>query len=189
MNFDEFDLSLETRAGLPEPLRILANTFPSEAWDAHANFGELVRFWLSRHAMFRELTDRLETDVNQVLWSGADVKAFQPRLARLGGFFLQQLHSHHTIEDDHYFPQLIGLEPSLDRGFELLDADHHALDALLTEFQSTANTALQSDSASEREALGAFEKHLKRLKHCLDRHLTDEEEMIVPIILKSGFTG
>ena len=189
MDLKSSELALENRDGLPDSLRYLAQSFPSAEWQGHPNFGQLVQFWLSRHAMFRQVTETLLTGAQKVLWSGADIEAFHPRLARMGGFFLQELHTHHTVEDDHYFPQLIGLEPKLDRGFAVLDADHHALDALLDDFAKTANAALQSDAASHRDTLGAFHTHLTRLSRSLERHLQDEEELIVPIILKTGFAG
>ena len=44
------DLNLETRDGLPEALRVLLEAFPREVWEGHENFGQLVRFWLDRHA-------------------------------------------------------------------------------------------------------------------------------------------
>ena len=49
-------LALARRSGWPEDLRVLLDRYPRERWDAHANLGEMARFWLSRHAMFRELS-------------------------------------------------------------------------------------------------------------------------------------
>ena len=34
--------------------------YPREQWDAHPNLGAMARFWLSRHAMFRELSAAIE---------------------------------------------------------------------------------------------------------------------------------
>ena len=41
--------TLEHRAGLPEPLRLLLDTHPRESWKAHPDFHGLVSFWLERH--------------------------------------------------------------------------------------------------------------------------------------------
>ena len=49
-------LALARRSGWPDDLRVLIARYPREQWDAHANLGEMARFWLSRHAMFRELS-------------------------------------------------------------------------------------------------------------------------------------
>ena len=48
-------LALARRSGWPDDLRVLIARFPREQWEGHANLGEMARFWLSRHDMFREL--------------------------------------------------------------------------------------------------------------------------------------
>ncbi|MEJ2436093.1 MAG: hypothetical protein P8Y53_24210, partial [Pseudolabrys sp.] len=48
-------LALARRTGWPDDMRVLLQRYPREAWQGHANLGEMARFWLSRHAMFREL--------------------------------------------------------------------------------------------------------------------------------------
>lgn len=54
---------------------------------------------------------------------------FVPRLQ----FFLSQLHEHHTIEDQHYFPVFQVADQRLARGFDVLERGHeiihHALSA------------------------------------------------------------
>ena len=52
-------LDLARRSGWPEDLRVLLARYPRERWDSHANLGEMARFWLSRHAMFRELSNAI----------------------------------------------------------------------------------------------------------------------------------
>ena len=53
-------LALARRSGWPQDLRVLMSRYPREKWDAHTNLGEMARFWLSRHAMFRELSGVIE---------------------------------------------------------------------------------------------------------------------------------
>ncbi len=183
------DMTLATRAGLPDALRILQQAFPREIWEGHGNFGEMVQFWLQRHAMFREVMRRLVAENEAFLDGRADAGAYAPRLSQMGGFFLNQLHSHHGIEDAHYFPQLIGLEPRLSHGFEMLETDHAAIDGLLHEFATAANAVLSAKPEDARAAAGGFHKALAAFAPLLERHLTDEEDLIVPVILKSGFQG
>ena len=45
--------ALARRSGWPEDMRVLLDRYPREQWNAHANLGQMARFWLSRHAMFR----------------------------------------------------------------------------------------------------------------------------------------
>src|SRR5664280_1368331 len=88
-------LELARRSGWPEDLRVLLARFPREQWQGHANLGAMARFWLSRHAMFRELSTAIE-DVSTQFRSGAMAATEFPRqlVPRLQ-FLLQQLNVHH----------------------------------------------------------------------------------------------
>ena len=180
---------LRHRQALPDALRILLRDYPRERWESHANFDGLTRFWLERHLMFRQLHARLLGASRDLLDGRIDGAAFAPQAARLGGFMIEQLHGHHQIEDHHYFPVLAGAEPLLERGFALLDADHHALDAHLQALAQAFNAALRAlqaggaASGKARNKAGALEKELIGFGGFLDRHLTDEEELVVPVIL------
>jgi len=184
------DQNLHTRDGLPDALRVLVKELPREAWEAHPEFGGMVQFWLERHLMFRQLLDRLERETQSVLSKTLAPDIYAQRLSKLGGFFLQQLHGHHHIEDTHYFPQLVTLDARIEAGFTILDADHHALDALLSSFADGANAVLRAAQPTpQRDASGALEMQISNFQTFLNRHLTDEEELIVPVILKTGFDG
>ncbi|KAB2928534.1 MAG: hypothetical protein F9K24_21850 [Leptonema illini] len=50
-SFDRLDL--DRRTGWPDELRFLLNRYPRDAWPAHANLGEMARFWLGIHDGFR----------------------------------------------------------------------------------------------------------------------------------------
>lgn len=181
-------LNLTDRAGLPDALRVLLAAHPRETWEGHGNFGEMVRFWLDRHLMFREVMNRLAEDAEALLDRKIDPAAYAPRLSRFGGFLLQQLHTHHQVEDTHYFPRLVTLDARLERGFEMLEADHHAIDGLLTRFADSANAVLRAEG-DIRDATAAFHREHQAFQTLLDRHLTDEEELVVPVILETGFDG
>lgn len=176
-------LALGVREGLPDAWQVLAREFPKTSWQSHPNFGQMVEFWLQRHAMFRQLLDVLETDVQAVMEKQIDPEGYARRLARFGGMLLSNLHEHHHIEDDHYFPKLVKLDPRLEQGFALLDADHHAMDGLLQDMANGANAVLQGGEQ------GVFAGQLDAFGRMLNRHLIDEEEIIVPVILKTGFSG
>ena len=180
------DLSLETRTGLPDALRVLLADHPREAWEADPGFHGLVSMWLDRHLLFRRLMGLMCDDAEALLDRRLDPEGWAPRLSRLGGHFVGDLHGHHHIEDEHYFPLLVQRDARLERGFAILDADHKALDLHLARFVDDANAALQSDEEALRTAAGRFHGNLLRLETFLDRHLTDEEELIVPVILRDG---
>ena len=178
------DLDLTTRAGLPPALCALRDIYPREGWAQHANFNGLVSFWMDRHLMFRTLCDTLRADAEAVQGGTLDPERMQARLSRYGSLLLQQLHGHHQIEDMHYFPKLVGYESSLARGFDILDKDHHRMDELLDGFAKAANGVLQGqvEAGRYRDEIAAFEGFLLR-------HLEDEEDLIVPILLKHGSAG
>lgn len=178
---------LATRSGLPDALRVLLDDYPRAGWQAHAHFDGLVRFWLDRHLGFRELLAAMETETAAVLDRSRDPQVFAARLSRLGGRFVGDLQGHHQIEDHHYFPLLAQIDPRLTRGFDLLDSDHHALAAHLDRFIAAANAALtQWQGPGLHDAAAAFHATLADSTRLLDRHLTDEEDLIVPVILAHG---
>ncbi|WP_425053028.1 hemerythrin domain-containing protein [Psychromarinibacter sp. S121] len=184
------ELDLNTRAGLPEALRVLLEAYPREVWEGHENFGQLVRFWLDRHMMFREMTRRMTADTEGFIDGKAEFDQYARRLSRLGGSFLNQLHGHHQIEDMHYFPQLVGIDARIERGFDMLETDHQLIDPMLNRFADKANALLTAETGdARRDAAGAFHTELGGFAQLLERHLTDEEDIIVPVILKSGFDG
>ena len=185
------DLSLETRPGLPDALRVLLADHPREGWEQDPNFHGLVSFWLGMHLHFREALGRMRDDAEAILDRRLDPASWAPRLARVGGGFVEHLHGHHGIEDNHYFPLLSARDARLARGFDILDADHHALDGHLDAFVRDANAALRAlgDEDAMRTGAGRLHEGLLRLDRFLDRHLTDEEELIVPVILRDGEAG
>jgi len=127
-------LDLETRTGLPDALRVLVDDLPRAAWAQHPDFHGLVSFWLDRHLMFRKLMDHMAVETEAMLDKRRDPVAFAQGVARYGGMFVEQLHGHHQIEDQHYFPLLAQRDVRIVAGFDLLDADHHALDGHIARF-------------------------------------------------------
>jgi hemerythrin-like domain-containing protein len=182
-------LALDTRSGWPDDLRLLADRFPRETWDAHANLGAMARFWLQRHDMFREIASAL-SDATDAFREGrataADFRAFFP--SRLQ-FFLQQLNAHHQIEDLHYFPVFQAAEAKLARGFDVLEADHGTIHHSIDSAVETANAFLRApvNNADVSRTTGdAYATASGRLIGQLRRHLADEEDLIIPLILDRG---
>jgi iron-sulfur cluster repair protein YtfE (RIC family) len=181
------NITPDLRQGLPEALRYLVAEYPRDIWSGHRNFEGLTRFWLERHVMFRQVLARLEQEAEAMLDGKMEARRYQQQTARLAGLFLNQLDSHHQVEDQHYFPQLAALEPPLARGFEILDADHHLIDGHLNRLADTANAMLRADPLSPlTDVVGALKHTYERIAPFLNRHLLDEEELVVPVILKHG---
>jgi len=190
---DTETLALARRGGWPESLRVLLARFPREQWQGHANLGAMARFWLSRHAMFRELASMLEAIEAGFRAGTLSAAEFPRQLVPRLQFMLSQLDVHHQIEDRHYFPIFRAADARLARGFDVLEGDHHAIHADMAATAETANALLQALSGSlagNPDALtrcgddyaGASGALLKGLL----RHLDDEEDLIVPLILERG---
>lgn len=176
--------ALENRSGLPDALRVLADALPREGWESHPNFSALTRFWLDRHLMFRDVLGRLQAGTQGRIGGAIDPRRHVQETSHYAGFLLNQLHGHHQIEDMHYFPQLQGLDGRLERGFALLDADHHALDGHIRTLAETTNAYLRGPEGKVGvEAANRLHDALARFDVFLDRHLEDEEDLVVPVIL------
>jgi hemerythrin-like domain-containing protein len=177
------DFKLETRLGLPEAMRVMLAEYPREAWEADPHFSGLVEFWLQMHQGFRQGLAVMRGDTERLLDGTLERAAFGPRLMQVGSQFVEHLHGHHHIEDDHYFPLLVARERRLEQGFQILDADHQALDGHIAAFVGGANGVLQGGE------VGAFHAQLLQLEKFIDRHLSDEEDLIVPVILRHRERG
>lgn len=182
-------LDLARRTGWPDDLRVLIARYPREQWDAHANLGEMARFWLSRHAMFRELSGAIEQITlqfcDQALPPAEFARQFVPRLQ----FMLDQLNVHHQIEDLHYFPIFRVADQRLVRGFDVLEGDHHHIHGDMARTAENANALLQAmrgDVDTLRRCGDAYADSSGALIKGLIRHLDDEEDLIVPLILDRG---
>lgn len=182
-------LALARRSGWPDDMRHLIARFPREQWDSHANLGEMARFWLSRHAMFRELAAMLravEAQFREGKLPAAEFpRQFVPRLQ----FLLSQLNVHHQIEDLHYFPIFRAADARLARGFDVLEGDHHAIHADMETTAQAANALLRALAAEPPAVTRCGDDYAAAsgaLLEGLIRHLDDEEDLIVPLILDRG---
>ena len=184
----EFTLDIDHREGWPEHLRILADRYPRPTWEGHPNLDDLTDHWLHIHVGFRKALEMLTSETHSYLDRESDPRRLGSATSRLAGYLINGLHAHHQIEDSHFFPRLTRAEPRLSLGFETLEADHQALDGRLDGLTQTANSVLQSttDPAGLFEHAGAMQELLGGFQRFLDRHLTDEEELIVPGILEYG---
>jgi iron-sulfur cluster repair protein YtfE (RIC family) len=177
------------RPALSEELRFLARRHPREGWAGHANLGALASFWLQRHQAFRELDRIIRGGSQAALDQRHEPDRLRPWLARHLQALLWQLQEHHQIEDQHYFPLFRGLEPRLIAGFEVLERDHETLHQALGEIVLRANAVLAPDSGDQTAFRGRLEHYLdaqRALGQGLLRHLDDEEELVIPLLLERG---
>lgn len=180
---------LATRSGLPEELRFLVERFPRAEWQAHPNVTGMAGFWLQRHDMFRQLGAMLTGGIADYREGRTTAPEFARWFAPRLNHFLGNLDGHHNVEDQHYFPVFAQAENRLKRGFEILDADHHMIHEALERNADTANAflrALQESEDRQRFAADAYADANASLVAMLTRHLDDEEDLIIPLILDRG---
>ncbi|KFB10100.1 hemerythrin domain-containing protein [Nitratireductor basaltis] len=183
------ELTLNERTVLPSDLRYLIDKYPREVWQGHENLGEMARFWLQRHDMFRELSAMLRSSLVDFREDRLDVEAFAGFFAPRLRFFLQQLHGHHQIEDMHYFPIFMEAEKGLKKGFDILENDHEVIHDALERNHEKGRAFLQvlhENGSRRRFAADEYAKENDDLILMLTRHLADEEDLIVPVILDRG---
>jgi hypothetical protein len=180
-------LDLTARPGWPDELQVLLRQHPRETWPGHVNLGRLCRFWLDIHNGFRGNAAMLKDSAGEFREGLVTPERFRAEFAPRLQVFLSHLNGHHQIEDFQFFPLFSAAEPRLVRGFEVLETDHEVIHAEMDRLVETANAFLRTP-ASERDGMrhagDAFADSGDSLIRMLDRHLDDEEDLIVPLILE-----
>jgi Hemerythrin HHE cation binding domain len=168
---------------------MLIERYPREAWSGNGNLGAVAQFWLDRHAEFRALGAMLTAATDEFREAKLTPEEFRRFFAPRLQFFLHGLEGHHQIEDFQYFPIFRLAEPRLAKGFDVLEGDHEAIHADLLNVVDAATGLLRTlgdDRDTRRAATDAYADASGRLLKCLVRHLDDEEDLIVPVILDQG---
>ncbi len=177
--------ALEVRTGLPEAHRWLLESYPRLRWH-DAELGEVARFWLQMHAGFRHKQAEMARQVRA--WrSGGDLVSLHRGLIPTLQAYLQHLDGHHRIETGHYFPIMRGVEPRITAGIDLLDADHDAIHGQLEVlFKSglSFHQALAGGSLDAADHAARLADTLERVSRHADRHLEDEEDIVIPLIAR-----
>lgn len=181
------DLMLGVRRGLPDEVAYLRAANPRDGWRTAPSFGALADFWLGVHAQLRREGAEVTALTDGLIDGSVSREAFAPRFVAALNRHLGHLDMHHRIEDQSYFPKFRALDVRMAAAFDLLEADHAAVHHLLEETVGSARGLLSALSAGDapREA-DAFATHAQRLIALLDRHLADEEEIVVPAMLVHG---
>lgn len=182
-------MSIDPARTLAPELRFLLERHPRDVWEGHARLGELGRFWLQRHAMFRELGGALSEAVAAFRDDRLPLEQLRPWFAPRLRLFLTQLEEHHLVEDQHYFPVFRRSEPRLAKGFAFLEGDHHQLERDLHALAQAAASLLEAITGSPdaaRKAADAYVGTSDRLVRGLLRHLDDEEDLVIPLLLDRG---
>jgi len=170
--------------------RALLERHPRASWAEQSS--PTVQLWLEVHDGFRR--DCVALAMAGDDYSGGRLPARDLAVlagARLRGL-VAQLRGHHEIEDHHYFPTFRDAAPRLAPAFDLLAADHMALEkdvgaalAALGELVAAADGHDGAPPAAEHAArryVAAGDRLCRRLAS----HLSDEEDLIIPLLIQRG---
>lgn len=184
--------TIETRGGLPREMQALLRDYPRDTWPENPNFAASIQNWMGAHQMFRQLGEITRSDSEDYLDGHLEETRYAARLSHFGNLLLRNLHGHHSWEDRKFFPELKSADPRFAEGLDMLESDHVALDELLERFKSQANRVVQLsqlDPGNIRDEAGAVQATAEQLEAFLHRHLSDEEDLAVPILLHHKMRG
>ena len=173
-------------------MRILLEAYPRDTWEAHPGFKEKTKNWIGAHQMFRQLGQIIRVETEQFLDKSREADEFAARLSYYGDMMVRNLHGHHGWEDYSYFPELAAADPRFEAGLEILEKDHLELNVVLESFSISANRVIQLaelDKKQARDEVGGLHSIAETIEAFLKRHLGDEEELAVPIILHHRLRG
>jgi len=180
------------RIALPEDMRFLLRDYPREAWPTNPHFARSIANWMGAHAMFRQLGEIVTGETELYLTKGRAPQDYAARLSEFGNMLVRNLHGHHTWEDRSFFPEIEGADPRFAEGLDMLEGDHMEMDALLERFTHQANRVVKLihlDEAQAREESKPLQDTSRRIEAFLARHLADEEDLVVPILLHHKMRG
>ena len=177
---------------MPSEMQILLAEYPRETWQSHPGFREKTEGWLSAHQMFKRVVASISKDTQEYIEQIKDPQEFAQRLSYRGSVLIGNLHGHHSWEDHSYFPELSAADSRFDVGLKILEKDHATLNDVLEAFANEANRVLklmpEHDTVARGEA-GKLHTATTTIEALLQRHLGDEEELAVPIILHHRLGG
>ncbi len=184
--------AIHERDGLPVEFQTLLADYPREAWPDHPNFAQSIQHWMGAHQMFKRLGAILTKETQMFLDRNRSVDEFGGRIGFYGNQLVNNLHGHHHWEDHEYFPELSAADNRFDVGLDMLETDHTEMDKILDDFTNVGNRTLklsQLDPALAYEEAGKLLTTTQAIETFLARHLADEEDLVVPILLHHKMRG
>ncbi len=163
----------------------LLNKLPPDQWFS-ADYAYKTSGWLKVHTNIRK-RQRILTQISESYQSGEyDWQEYRTQILKRINMHILKLHQHHGVEDEGFFPEFIRMYPPLQAGFEILGRDHVRLDALLDKLQVQNDTLARSE-VEDKVLAEQLHQTLMDATDLLSQHLTDEEDLVIPILgLRQG---
>lgn len=163
-----------------------------DEWPQHKRFAGEAEFWMQVHKALLGAAAELPDRCASLLLLADDPTARKKhltQLSQLGGQLIHHAHTHHHVEDHHFFPVFQRAFPKLNHHLELLDGDHKILTQSLDQLESALSTlpAVKADASNLSLVMLKGEELLRaanRVNNLFKRHIADEEEICIPAILQ-----
>jgi hemerythrin-like domain-containing protein len=128
---------------------------------------------------YRAVHHALRTAARRLAIASADISLNDARrvraLRRYWNGFAGEVHAHHTVEDDVFFPALGGRSAQFAEYAGRLADDHHVLDELMLDASANIEFFTKPGAASRAVRL------LGHLTAHMDEHLDLEDEFVLPL--------
>lgn len=163
----------------------LYNKLPPDQWFG-ADYAYKTSGWLKVHTNIRK-RQRILTQISDAYISGEfDWSEYRSQILKRINMHVLKLHQHHEVEDEGFFPEFVSMYPKLAPAFEILGHDHEYLNELLDKLQ-IQNDQLARSEVEDKALAEELHKTLVAVTDLLQQHLTDEEDLVIPILgLRQG---
>lgn len=158
----------------------LLEKLPPNQWYS-SDYAHKTSGWLNVHTNIRKRQRILRQLSEEYLMGALNWDNYRSQVLQRIGTHVLKLHQHHSVEDHGFFPEFVSSYPQLKTGFEILERDHVRLDALLDELQSL-NDELAKAQQEDKALADRLHANLIMGSDFLSQHLTDEEDLVVPIL-------
>ncbi|NQZ32782.1 MAG: hemerythrin domain-containing protein [Oceanospirillaceae bacterium] len=178
-------VSVKLRDELPIPIKKSLLNIERAQWAHHPKYHGKAEFFIHYHEGLLNTSSYILNTLVELLNGSNDPALHETKLKeiyRAGMSLINNAEHHHKIEDHLYFPEFKRLEPKLGAGIDLLENDHLALSAALGQFSISLNQSMIPGSSYS--AWGLLYQSAIDVDRILNRHLNDEEEIIIPIFLR-----
>ncbi|WP_299329412.1 hemerythrin domain-containing protein [uncultured Psychrobacter sp.] len=163
----------------------LYNKLPPDQWFS-ADYAYKTSGWLKVHTNIRK-RQRILVQISEAYISGEfDWSEYRSQILKRINMHVLKLHQHHGVEDEGFFPEFVSMYPKLAPAFEILGHDHEYLNELLDKLQ-IQNDQLARSEVEDKALAEELHKTLVAVTDLLQQHLTDEEDLVIPILgLRQG---
>ena len=163
----------------------LYNKLPPDQWFG-ADYAYKTSGWLKVHTNIRK-RQRILVQISEAYISGEfDWSEYRSQILKRINMHVLKLHQHHEVEDEGFFPEFVSMYPKLAPAFEILGHDHEYLNELLDKLQ-IQNDQLGRSEIEDKALAEELHDTLVKVTALLQQHLTDEEDLVIPILgLRQG---